>query len=62
MLKRTWIAAALLVVLALLVVALVPQQQPQQVSAQGSNGAQEKWCSGVKITSSPVARRAAPLQ
>jgi simple sugar transport system substrate-binding protein len=53
MLKRTWIAAALFVVLALLVVALVPQQQPQQVSAQGSNGAQEKWCSGVKITFFP---------
>jgi simple sugar transport system substrate-binding protein len=53
MLKRTWILASLVLVAVLIAVAAVPQQHTPQASAQGSNGAQENWCSGVKIVFFP---------
>jgi simple sugar transport system substrate-binding protein len=50
--KKSWILFALVVVAAL---ALAPftQSRPATVDAQGSDGAADKWCSGVKIVFFP---------
>jgi simple sugar transport system substrate-binding protein len=53
MLKKAWIAIALLVLVALALVPMLQRQNAAPVNAQGSNGPQEKWCSGVKIVFFP---------
>lgn len=53
MLKKAWVAIALLVLVALALVPMLQQQSAAPVGAQGSDGPQEKWCSGVKIVFFP---------
>jgi len=50
--KKIWILFALLVLVAL-VVAPLNAAKPVKVAAQGSDGAKDKWCSGVKIVFFP---------